>query len=1464
ISSCPYFSLRLSYNARIGSKAALYRPNPGIGGYHFGSLRKFKPTSDSLDPYPLGGSSPTTGDIAPTPQALYEQSLKVIQESGHVTTNALSTLKMSLAVHSASAGVQAHYHLYNSTILPARSKESGFDPTCSVWIDWYGRQLCDLQEFMVIVSAGLDKYRGSKLTPTTMDLDRVLPLNTPSDLFTILYANVLDPAFRPFHSYLAQLAAEHGLRYSLRYIPASDHTQQEPLSLAGFGAELALKSTDYLVIDDRDLGHDLGKQSSQKVLKQLDSEDELFFDLGPLVTHHVVGSEEPLKMLVRLTRDLPKYQRRIPEAKMDKYFLREITANGAHYSRQERNHVWLNGQVIPHHKMNPFNLLRILRRERRAIENLLPLQSEEGDRIKRFRDLMIDSSLAMQDSEAPAIFDVRDKSQNEQGSVVSWLNDLETDRRYATWTDELVKLFEPARGSPFHQLRKNYINALFALDMSSPQSMELISVELANYVQQLVPIRFGVLPLITSENGDDAQVAKLWRHILNRHGLKAGMNFLRITFVSRTQKSLAIFDAAKKAFEEVTHGPTLKNTATPEMSASQVLASGSVYDQWAAEARKMSERVGIDAPSMFINGKHFYWNGDHGPNLVREGPLVQHTIASLFYEGKVKKSTDLYDYLLTQPNVYPRRNPYVFVNDDSNPLRMVDLTMGIENSWDDQIFIEKESKSEDAPPPSISFWKNLLSGVVEGKDFAIVLEAAVQSNTDAAWMTKVQDVERVRRAMAERTSFLRDILNAKPYEKYILLNGRVIGPLRDHFSTIDIHLLTKYEQRTRLNDIAKRTKDACHRTTSSLMMKVSSLVYSTHVQEDQGLYDINDPYVTRNREYENLSREFCEFSVNTTTSGEEPWFHFQVVLDPMSEKGQKWAQILEVLSKLERVKIDVLLLPQTAQNEPLKRFYRYVLDSELRFEPSSGQLIPPSATFLGMPESSLLTLGVDVMPSWVVTSKSCIHDMDNLKLASLSGTARAEGVEADFELQHILVEGFARDITRRAPPKGAQFLLGTKTEPHVVDTLVMANMGYFQLKANPGVWEMSLRPGRTLEIFEIESIGANGWLAGGVKDEKRDVVINNLEGMVLYPRLVRKPGMELANVQDETAAKGGIWNSIKSSLQNLTGKKEVTTKKADINIFSVASGHLYERFLSIMILSVIKNTKSSVKFWFIENFLSPSFKDFIPHMAEKYGFDYELVTYKWPHWLRAQTEKQRIIWAYKILFLDVLFPLDLDKVIFVDADQIVRTDMKELVDLDLHGAPYGYTPMCNDRKEMEGFRFWNQGYWKNHLRGLPYHISALYVVDLVRFRQLQAGDQLRQHYQALSADPNSLANLDQDLPNNMQHQVPIFSLQQEWLWCETWCSDEGLKKAKTIDLCNNPLTKEPKLDRARRQIKEWEEYDNEATEFAREVARKLREQKSAASQTEGTKADNQQEHIHGDGSPVLGHSKEDIPLRDEL
>jgi UDP-glucose:glycoprotein glucosyltransferase len=44
---------------------------------------------------------------------------------------------------------------------------------------------------------------------------------------------------------------------------------------------------------------------------------------------------------------------------------------------------------------------------------------------------------------------------------------------------------------------------------------------------------------------------------------------------------------------------------------------------------------------------------------------------------------------------------------------------------------------------------------------------------------------------------------------------------------------------------------------------------------------------------------------------------------------------------------------------------------------------------------------------------------------------------------------------------------------------------------------------------------------------------------------------------------------------------------------------------------------------------------------------------------------------------------------------------------------------------MDEFRFWKGGFWLGHLQGKPYHISALYVIDLAAFRRAAAGDHLR-------------------------------------------------------------------------------------------------------------------------------------------
>ena len=50
-------------------------------------------------------------------------------------------------------------------------------------------------------------------------------------------------------------------------------------------------------------------------------------------------------------------------------------------------------------------------------------------------------------------------------------------------------------------------------------------------------------------------------------------------------------------------------------------------------------------------------------------------------------------------------------------------------------------------------------------------------------------------------------------------------------------------------------------------------------------------------------------------------------------------------------------------------------------------------------------------------------------------------------------------------------------------------------------------------------------------------------------------------------------------------------------------------------------TPSRVKFWIIKNYMSPHHKATLPELARQFNFDYEFVTYKWPHWLHKQARQ---------------------------------------------------------------------------------------------------------------------------------------------------------------------------------------------------------------------------------------------------
>ena len=430
-------------------------------------------------------------------------------------------------------------------------------------------------------------------------------------------------------------------------------------------------------------------------------------------------------------------------------------------------------------------------------------------------------------------------------------------------------------------------------------------------------------------------------------------------------------------------------------------------------------------------------------------------------------------------------------------------------------------------------------------------------------------------------------------------------------------------------------------------------------------------------------------------------------------------------------------------------------------------------------EDTLMAMSIDLPSAWMTVTTYSNTDLDNIR------PMKVPHVQVSFALNHLTIEGQATSSgeNEQIPTGKLIQIYNSQTGLLESETSVMANFGYYQVKASsPGLW--TLRASSSIQ--ERQETG---------EDFEYPVISG---GQVFLKSF------------------GGTFNRLKISSEGIkVAFNRPAPKQADINVFSLASGLFYERLLRIMMTSVMKTKApgSSVKFWLLETTLSAQGSLALEVLSKKLGFEYELMSYRWPSWLNPQTKKHRTIWAYKILFLDVLFPQNLDRIIFIDADQVVRSDLMELVDLDLKGNVYAMTPFCNDKPEMAPFRFWEHNYWKHHLQGRPYHISALFVVDLLELRKKLVADIIRAQYHMLSQDPNSLSNLDQDLPNNLQHHIPIYPLPQEWLWCDSWCSERTKSKAKTIDLCNNPKTFESKFDQAQRIIPEWKDYDSEIKEI---------------------------------------------------
>lgn len=82
---------------------------------------------------------------------------------------------------------------------------------------------------------------------------------------------------------------------------------------------------------------------------------------------------------------------------------------------------------------------------------------------------------------------------------------------------------------------------------------------------------------------------------------------------------------------------------------------------------------------------------------------------------------------------------------------------------------------------------------------------------------------------------------------------------------------------------------------------------------------------------------------------------------------------------------------------------------------------------------------------WIILK---CHRLVSLEYSTVIHPQVSSDVIALFSLEHILMEGQCFDEVSGNPPRGLQFVLGTSSDPTKYDTIVMANLGYFQLKVN--------------------------------------------------------------------------------------------------------------------------------------------------------------------------------------------------------------------------------------------------------------------------------------------------------------------------------------------------------------------------------------------------------------------------------
>ncbi|CCO31204.1 UDP-glucose:glycoprotein glucosyltransferase [Rhizoctonia solani AG-1 IB] len=586
-----------------------------------------------------------------------------------------------MALHSATPKIQAFYQLFGD---PSKA------PECQSWIEWSGKQACTSEEADTLLAEASTGGRTH-----TFPFDHVQQ-STSGECASpaIFYASLSSPNFYDLYLYLRSKSETPGFCYILRYTPPKDTAiagEHSRNTLSGYGVALDLKKMDYLALDDHGDSDSTAEESTvwedyvSSLLSEHPHEDldlttplteEEISTLPLRSTHLVMSSEDPLKALLHLSQNFPKHAVSVArrwdpgrgedlKAKYESVEA-EVQAN-MHMVSGAGNMIWLNGVALPEADVNPFSLLRLLRREHQTVNSLIKanLTSEQAIRVLTNPEIGKASAAS---GPTDGVFDASDRE--EGGGAIVWLNDIEKDKRYSRWPSSLTVLLRPMYPGQFPTLRRNCFNVIAALDLSRTSSISFIAQIANNLISRSLPFRFGYVPLI--ETAESRQVARLMKWMMDEYGFEKTAQYFSVALNPSDTVDLRLLETAYAQFTtqmppESGNVPEFASFSADPLQI-QMVGHEFVPDEGLQSAAAYAKRLRLGAQDgtgkghVFINGKHFAYDDTFLRHLQTEMGTQVNFFQEQLYTGALVDApeTDVSVFMYDLPTTAKRRNKFIY------------------------------------------------------------------------------------------------------------------------------------------------------------------------------------------------------------------------------------------------------------------------------------------------------------------------------------------------------------------------------------------------------------------------------------------------------------------------------------------------------------------------------------------------------------------------------------------------------------------------------------------------------------------------------------------------------------------------------------------------------------------------------------------------------------------------------------